>query len=124
MLVLLIDDSDTFRSRMRRRLEDEPGFTVLEAGNGLEGLNAIEQSSPDAVLLDLQMHDLDGLTLLAEIRARFGGLKVIVVSANLSAAARTRCEDLGADAMVDKADAASDVVPLLRGASPARLENA
>ena len=113
MTVLLIDDSDVFRMRMRRRLEEEQGLIVLEARSGFEGLNAIETSSPEAVLLDLHMPDLDGFTVLGEIRKRFATLKVIVLSANLTPAALQRCEELGADAIVDKADAAAAILPLL-----------
>jgi CheY-like chemotaxis protein len=116
MTVLLIDDSDIFRTRMRRRLQEEPGFTVIEARSGLEGLIAIEQERPGAVLLDLHMPGMDGFTVLGEIRQRFGDLKVIVLTANLTPAAETRCLGLRADALIDKADADHAVVPAITGA--------
>ena len=122
MTVLLIDDSDIFRTRMRRLLQEEPGLTVLEARNGFEGLIAIEKESPDAVLLDLHMPGMDGFTVLGEIRERYGALKVIVLTANLTPAARHRCDELGADALVDKADAVAAVVPALRGVSGAAVQ--
>lgn len=121
MNVLLIDDSDIFRSRMRRLLQEEPGFTVVEARNGLEGLIAIEKGSPDAVLLDLHMPGMDGFTVLGEIRERHGALKVIVLTANLTPAAHQRCGELGANALIDKADAALAVVPALRHVSGAAV---
>lgn len=120
MTVLLIDDSDIFRTRMRRLLQEAPGVTVIEARNGFEGLNAIEQARPDAVLLDLHMPGIDGFTVLGEIRERFGALKVIVLTANLTPAALQRCDDLGADALIDKADAASEVVPAIQRAMELR----
>lgn len=114
--VLLIDDSDIFRTRMRRRLQEEPEFTVVEARNGFEGLIAIEKTRPDAVLLDLHMPGMDGFTVLGEIRERFEALKVIVLSANLTAASRQRCAELGAEMLIDKADAALSVVPAIHRA--------
>ena len=122
MNVLLVDDSAIFRTRMKRRLEEESGVAVLEAANGFEGLVAIEQSRPDVVILDLQMPGLDGSTVLGEIRERFGDLPVIVLTANATPVAREQCERLGVDAVVDKADAASAVVPLLFRASERQLE--
>lgn len=122
MNVLLIDDSDIFRTRMRRLLQEVPGFTVIEARNGFEGLIAIEKEGPDAVLLDLHMPGMDGFTILGEIRERYGALKVIVLTANLTPAARQRCDELGANALVDKADAAAAVVPALQRMSGATLQ--
>lgn len=117
MSVLLVDDSDIFRTRMRRLLEEEPGVTVREARNGFDGLLAIEQARPDTVLLDLHMPDMDGFAVLGEIRERFGALAVIVLSANLTAAARRRCLELGVNALVDKADAALAIVPAIQRAT-------
>lgn len=113
--VLLIDDSETFRDRMRRRLEEEPGIIVVEARDGFEGLIAIEQSHPDVVLLDLHMPGIDGFTVLAEIRARAAAPHVIVLTAHLTPEVRKRCERAGVDALVDKSDAATAIVPLVRG---------
>lgn len=117
MTVLLVDDSDIFRTRMRRLLEEEPEVTVIEAKNGVEGLERIEQARPEAVLLDLHMSAMDGFEVLGEIRRRFGTLTVLVLSANLTPAARLRCLELGVDGLIDKADAATAVVPALWRAS-------
>jgi DNA-binding NarL/FixJ family response regulator len=122
MNVLLIDDSDIFRTRMRRRLEEEPGFRVVEARNGFEGLIEIEKARPGVVLLDLHMPGMDGFTILGEIRERYADLSVIVLSANLTPAARNRCRELGAQGIVDKTDAASAVMPAIRTATGAALQ--
>ena len=120
--VLLIDDSDIFRQRMRRRLQEDPEFTVVEARNGFEGLIAIENTRPDAVLLDLHMPGMDGFTVLGEIRVRFNALKVIILSGNLTDASRQRCVELGAETLIDKADAALAVVPAIHRACETRME--
>jgi DNA-binding NarL/FixJ family response regulator len=52
----------------------------LEAGTGEEALRRLEESKPDLVLLDLQLAEEDGLTLLAEIRGRFPSVAVLVVT--------------------------------------------
>lgn len=115
--VLLVDDSEMFRTRMRRLLEEHPGLSLSEAADAFEGLLAIERTRPDVLLLDLHMPGLDGVTMLHEVRARFGDLRVIVLTANATPGARTRCEQLGADAIIDKADAAVAVVPAIQRAA-------
>lgn len=60
--VLIVDDERHITSIMRRRLE-EAGFVVVEARNGVEALEAIPETRPDAVVTDLQMPRISGLEL-------------------------------------------------------------
>jgi DNA-binding response OmpR family regulator len=61
------------------------------------GRRFVEAEQPDVLLLDLQLPDADGATLLAELRARHQRLAVIVISARDALTSRTRLLDLGAD---------------------------
>ncbi len=65
--VLTIDDSKVVRTMVARHLQPY-GCTVVEAQNGVEGLEAARQHRPDLILLDVTMPVMDGRQCLAELR--------------------------------------------------------
>lgn len=69
--VLIVDDCPEDRELYRRCLQDNSEFTysILEAELGQEGLDLWQQHHPDAVLLDYQLPDLDGLAFLAQLQS-------------------------------------------------------
>jgi DNA-binding response OmpR family regulator len=67
--VLIVDDHDQLRQMLRLALETA-GFTVAEAGTQLEAQRHLARTRPDALVLDLQRSETDGLALLASVRAR------------------------------------------------------
>lgn len=75
---LVVDDSRVIRKVARRILEDM-GFQVDEAGDGSDALARCRGAMPDAVLLDWNMPVMDGLTFLQTLRADPGGDRPIVV---------------------------------------------
>lgn len=81
--ILLIDDDPDQRAAMRSLLLPL-GFAVLVAGTGIEGIELAAQHSPDLVLLDLQMPELDGRETAERLRRTHGeGLKIIMLSAEV-----------------------------------------
>ena len=70
-LCLVVDDSRVVRKVARRILEAH-GFTVTEAGDGQQALDACRSSMPDCVLLDWNMPVMDGLEFLKQLRAEYG----------------------------------------------------
>jgi two-component system chemotaxis response regulator CheY len=68
---LVVDDSLVVRKAARRIIEGF-GFTVTEAKDGQEALDACRASLPDGVLLDWNMPVMDGITFLRAARAEFG----------------------------------------------------
>ena len=66
-IILVIEDDDSIREIVTRVLEDE-GFTVASAVNGLRGLETFLKTSPDLVLLDVKMPEMDGWETLQNIR--------------------------------------------------------
>ena len=68
---LVVDDSRVVRKVARRILEAN-GFTVTEAGDGQQALDACRSRLPDCVLLDWNMPVMDGLTFLKALRREFG----------------------------------------------------
>lgn len=78
--VLLVDDDKNFRRVTAYALE-EAGCDVRTAKNGLEALQVLAESTPDAILCDLKMPVMDGLTFLAELQSRAIDIPVVVVTA-------------------------------------------
>jgi PAS domain S-box-containing protein len=81
-LALVVDDVADNRALLRTALEGD-GWTVEEAGNGLEALDRLEQRRPDAILLDLMMPEMDGIQLVERLRTseRNRSIPVLVVTA-------------------------------------------
>jgi two-component system cell cycle sensor histidine kinase/response regulator CckA len=79
--ILLVEDEEGLRALNARGLASR-GYTVLEAGNGVEAVEALERQSGhvDLVVSDVVMPEMDGPTLLRELRKRNPALKIIFVS--------------------------------------------
>lgn len=101
--VALVDDSAVARRVIRSLLEQEPGIGIAwEAANGrqaLERLAADGASRPDAILLDLEMPELDGLATLDRLRAMPSRPQVVVLSALTRRGARETLEALSRGAI-------------------------
>ncbi|MBS0445150.1 MAG: EAL domain-containing protein [Proteobacteria bacterium] len=80
--LLIVDDIRENRDILRRRFERH-GFSVVEAGGGVEALDLLEREVFDLVLLDIMMPDIAGLDVLTRLRAKYppGLLPVIMVTA-------------------------------------------
>jgi excisionase family DNA binding protein len=70
-LVLIVDDDAGLRKYVRASLEAE-GYAVREAGSAEEGLAALEEESPDLILLDVMMPEVDGWEMLRRVQKRHG----------------------------------------------------
>jgi two-component system, cell cycle sensor histidine kinase and response regulator CckA len=79
--ILLVEDEDGLRSLNARGLRSR-GYSVIEASNGVEAMEALEEKNGavDLVVSDVVMPEMDGPTLLKEMRARNPDLKIIFVS--------------------------------------------
>lgn len=78
--ILVIEDEDLIRFSLRARLTQE-GYNVLEAETGREGLDILERSFVDLILLDYKLPDLDGLSILKRIRGEAPGQVTIMMTA-------------------------------------------
>ena len=69
MKVLLVDDSRTMRNIWKKVVGTLKGVEIAEAGDGQEGLTAVKEQGPfDLILLDWNMPNMDGLTMLTKVR--------------------------------------------------------
>jgi CheY-like chemotaxis protein len=89
--VLLVEDDSWLRYIMAELLADD-GYQVREAATGTQALALVEQETPDAVVLDLNLPELSGLDVLHELRTRrqLLNLPVIVMSGALDGETRQR----------------------------------
>jgi CheY-like chemotaxis protein len=66
--VLVVDDNDDIRELAQLCLETVDGWTVLTAGSGADAIAAAREHHPDAVLLDMMMPEMDGLTTFEHLQ--------------------------------------------------------
>jgi DNA-binding NarL/FixJ family response regulator len=79
--VLLADDHQIVRQGLRGLLEKQPDIEVIgEAGDGRTTLSLIEELSPNIVIMDVAMPDLNGIEATRQIIARHPGIKVLALS--------------------------------------------
>jgi DNA-binding response OmpR family regulator len=107
-LVLLVDDDAAIRRTVAVGLELE-GFRVVAASGGKAGLAAAASVHPAVMLLDLAMPDLDGLQVLAHLRASGDDVPVCILSARNEVDDRVRGLQAGADDYVIKPFALEEV---------------
>lgn len=96
--VLIVDDEPLNQMLLERRLQ-QVGFRALRADGGVAALRLLGEQAVDAVLLDLNMPDMDGLDVLRAIRnhPRLAALPVLMLSADGQQETVARCYELGAD---------------------------
>ncbi len=77
--LLIIDDDALVRQSIATYLQDS-GYEVLEAASGASGLVIIQEQSPELIITDLRMPDMDGLQVLQQLHDQMPDLPVIVIS--------------------------------------------
>ncbi|WP_305869024.1 chemotaxis histidine kinase/response regulator CheAY2 [Helicobacter pylori] len=104
-IVLAIDDSSTDRAIIRKCLKPL-GITLLEATNGLEGLEMLKNGDkiPDAILVDIEMPKMDGYTFASELRKynKFKNLPLIAVTSRVTKTDRMRGVESGMTEYITK----------------------
>ncbi|MEG4023316.1 MULTISPECIES: response regulator [unclassified Microcoleus] len=102
--ILVIDDEKNLSSVIQACLEHLGGWTVLSAPSGSQGLLLAETQLPDAILLDVMMPDMDGLTLfgLLQNNAATRGIPVIFLTAKVQALDLSEFADLGVAGVIAK----------------------
>ena len=78
--ILIVDDAEFLRMRISKMLVAE-GYEVMEAENGLQAVEKYKTEKPDAVLMDITMPEMDGLSALKEIKAFDPKAKVVMLTA-------------------------------------------
>src|ERR1700750_2241341 len=77
--ILVVDDFDDTRLLLRTWLERR-GFRVIEAENGIEAINRANSESPDLIIMDMEMPQLDGLSATRRLRQQEQRIRVPIVA--------------------------------------------
>ena len=100
-VILVADDDSSIRSLLRQLLQDE-GYAVHEAATGVEVVDKVKESSPDLVIMDVRMPELDGIEALSRVKATSPRTAVLIMTAFGSSNAAIRAMELGAFDYVTK----------------------
>ena len=101
--VLYIEDNIDNRTLIRRILSAE-GYKVIEAAQAKEALEILQTAHVDLILMDINMPDIDGYTLTAQIRGMpgFGSVPIVALTANVMRGDRERSLEAGCDGYIQK----------------------
>ncbi len=113
--LLVIDDHPLFLEGIAAILRQlEPGIHIITAADAEQGLAAAGRETPDMVLLDLSLPDIDGFTAIGEFHRRFPSLPVVVLSAREREADMRRAIDAGALGYIPKSSSPRVLMEALR----------
>lgn len=102
--ILLVEDTPELREDLVLELQDA-GYTVFEAADGQSAITAFQLDPPRLIICDIQLPDMDGLSVLRAIRSERGpasATPIIVVSALCDAQSRYQAEAFGISAFIVK----------------------
>lgn len=103
--ILLIDDSETIRDELKAILTDVPNLEILEAENGLVGLEQLDKN-PDTQLMvvDVNMPEMDGMTMIGRINEdqKHTDIPIVMLTTETSRDMKDRAKELGIRAWILK----------------------
>ena len=112
--VVLADDDGGFVESLRTMVDEQPSLAVVGvAGDGLEAIELVEELAPQAVVIDLHMPLLDGVSTVARMRQDHPGLCLIAITGDEAPELHRAVEEAGADVVLMKdhlADALADQI--------------
>jgi CheY-like chemotaxis protein len=101
--VLLADDDEDFLVSLRELIEAQRELSVVAtASNGLAAIELVDELAPDAVVLDLHMPLLDGVTVMARLRRDHPHLCLIALTGDEAPELHSAAKDSGADEVLVK----------------------
>ena len=110
--ILVVDDEDATRVKVTMRIE-KAGFEVLEATNGLEGLQSFYRNRPNLVVLDVAMPEMDGWQVLQRIR-EVSTVPVLMLTAVVHEREKIRGLNEGADDYITKPFSGEELVARIK----------
>lgn len=110
--VLVVDDETSIRRYLRAALSAQ-GFTVYEAVNGQDALNAVVANRPDIIVLDLGLPDFDGIEVTRRLR-EWSQIPIIILSVRESEQDKIAALDAGADDYLTKPFGTGELLARMR----------
>lgn len=103
LTVLYVEDNVDNRILVKRVLQAE-GFLFLGAGDAMEGMLLAQEHRPDVILVDINMPEMDGLTMTSHLKTDpvFSTTPVIAITANVMRGDRERTLSAGCDGYIQK----------------------
>jgi len=119
--VLLVDDDADFLDSLCPLIEHQPALTVAgTAGNGLDAIELADELDPDAVVIDLHMPVVDGVTAVARLRKDHPSLCLIALTGDPAPKLHEAVSEAGADAVLMKGDLVDSLVQRLHAVRAAQ----
>ncbi len=113
---ILIADDDPQILELLRTLLELQGWKVLNAGNGQQALEIVENEQPDLIVLDIILPGIDGFEVCRRLRENHSPIPIIAVSGKLEEKDRIRCLNLGADDFITKPFDSQELVARIKAA--------
>jgi CheY-like chemotaxis protein len=122
--VLIIDDAIHIRRIIVRMLE-QFNFITMEAGNGLEGLQKLQEAQPDIVTCDISMPVMDGYEFLTAVKENpeTKHIPIVVITAIGQEEEMAKSLEMGADACITKPFSSSHLVEVLHNQLQKKAES-
>lgn len=101
--ILYVEDNPDNRMLVRRILTAE-NYKLLEATNAVQAINLLETTTPDLILMDINMPDMDGYTLTTRIRSMpgLGRIPILALTANVMRGDKEKTLEAGCDGYIQK----------------------
>jgi two-component system cell cycle response regulator DivK len=101
--ILYVEDNPDNRLLVRRILRAE-GYGLLEATNASEAMDLLKSTTPDLILMDINMPDMDGYTLTTKIKSRpgLGQVPIVALTANVMRGDKEKTLEAGCDGYIQK----------------------
>lgn len=101
--ILYVEDNEDNRLLVRRILEAE-GFIVREAVDAAQAMQTLQTSTPDLILMDINLPEMDGYTLTSHLKAdpKFWNIPIVALTANVMRGDKERTLEAGCDGYIQK----------------------
>ena len=114
--VMIVDDSEQIRERLLALLAESAQIHIVgQAGAVPEALDTLQRVKPDTVIIDIRLPGRSGIELLKEIKSRYPGVTVIMLTNYDFANYRRQCKKLGADYFLNKTLEFESIVDTILG---------
>ncbi|MBA4173949.1 MAG: response regulator [Hyphomicrobium sp.] len=117
--ILTIDDSRTMRDMLRLALEDA-GFDIVQAVDGVDGIDALNRCTPSVIVTDINMPRMDGFGVIKAVRSdsRWRGVPILVLTTESDDAKKQMARQAGATGWIVKPFNPTKLVAAIHRVSP------
>ncbi len=102
MAVILHTDDSSFSRLQIGKVLKKAGYELLHADSGKAALALLAEKTPDLIITDILMPEMDGIALLEALKAQGSSIPVMVVTADVQDDTRATCLELGAFELINK----------------------